>query len=513
MPVSNTQFYGINKGGAQVIDPTSGAQQGFAQMLARQQQQRQQELKQLTDQQAQLKPDGLRNDADRQDFFNQVQDWRNKSIGAMNERDPYKKSLAQSQAQQAYMQAQNTVAKSKQAAATWAPVASVLADPTKRYEYGDDAVKEFMANNQRGVNDKAYNPNPYSLKSAPDIDYFNKNTKAINDGLINNAVKTVTLGPVSKDGVGNPIQYQTEGQKIDPMAENGLAHQIANRASFINGVPVDARYFNALKGRNADLFADVKSEDDMHNAINLAAAREAHQGQLYKPGASSIYKNGETDTDKLQLAKDKWDYEGKHPHITFGQIQNQQPLPFEHNYVAPIQKGGVPAINNVLKLASPAQFRDGEKPVATVTPDGMYKIDVPDQVDLKKNGQDIIKANKEAKADYEKAGGTEGSLWWKKKVPWEQSQAYKDLTDDESNNPYVTKKSGEPIYMDPGNPIDIQTKAQLLADRLHIPVDKINTMLGGTGKHGLNTDIKQQLSNPQKTVKPTKGNPLGLNLP
>lgn len=149
---NNAALYGVGKGSAQVID-NSNLVGGFGQLLAKQQAQRQLELKQLTDEQAQLKPDGLRNDADRQDFFNQVNDWRNKAITAMNERDPYKKSLAQSQAQQAYMQAQSLVNQSKQQAAQEAAFGTQLLNPAIRDRYNDDAVKNYLANKQLGVRD------------------------------------------------------------------------------------------------------------------------------------------------------------------------------------------------------------------------------------------------------------------------------------------------------------------------------------------------------------------------
>lgn len=486
MPTNNTQFYGTNKGAAQVID-NSGVDNAFGGLLVKQQQQRQLELKQLTDQQAQLKPDGLRNDADRQDFFNQTQNWRQRSIDAMNESDPYKKSLLKSQADQAYMGAQNTIAKSKQAAATWAPIANILADPTKRYEYDDNAVKEFTANNQRGVNDAAYNPNPFTLKSAPDIDYFNKNTKAINDGLINNAVKTTTLSPISKDGVGNPIQYQTEGQRIDPMAENGLAHQIANRASFINGVPVDARYFNALKARNSDLFGNVQTEDDMHNAINLAAAREAHSGQLYKPGASSIYKNSSTDDDKYELFKKEQLFRQLHP--SYAVANNQAPNTVQ-NYVSDMYNGNQQAGKTFASLIPNNGFKQGEQPDFNIV-NGKHILTIPAEYDPKTLNQMNVDKQRYALSP-QKQGGILG--FGGTPIPYEQSDAFT-----KNQGKYVPKKSAQTIELPRTSDVDYRAKAIEVANNNGIPVSAINEEGGGH-----NQAIQQKI----KQVKPQVNSPV-----
>lgn len=500
----NTNLYSIGKGGAQILDTTSGAQQGFAQILARQQAQRQQELKQLTDQQVLLKPDGLRNDADRQDFFKQAQDWKQKAIDASNETNPYKKSLLKSQADQAYLQAQDLVNRSKQQAVKDNQFQQFAMNNATRHQLTDDAVAKGLANANTGVNSPGL-INDYSiLQRAPDIAAFEKRVKDLNENRLNNTQENYKLGPLT--AVGNTKQT--------PITKYKQADAQTQALDYLNEATINPEFANVLQHKYPQIYQGAQTEQQMHEAHALASAQLVKDNPLYKDMGTTFSKQdtSETDVERLALFKQEQLYRQQHP--SYGQAQSGQPLPFEHNYVAPIQKGGLPAIQKILSLASPTQFREGEKPIPTLGSDGMYKIDVPDQTDLKKNGNDIIKANKQAELNYNKSPSKTGNIFSsnRKIIPWKESDDYKDLISDEANNPYVVKKTGEPIYMDPSNPIDIQTKAQILADRLHIPVDKINTMLGGTGKHGLNSDIKQQLANPTKTGKPTKTNPLGLDL-
>lgn len=480
MPTNNASLYGLNRGAAQVIDTTSGAQQQFGQILARQQQQRQLELKQLTDQQAQLKPDGLRNDADRQDFFNQVNDWRNKSIAAINERDPYKKSLAQSQAQQAYMQAQQTVSKSKEQGVRDNAFNQFAMNNATRHQLTDDAIQKGLANVNVGVNDPKIINDYSTLQRAPDYEAFDKKVKELQTGAMNNAVEQDVLGkPVTV--AGNSMIPWSKVKNVDAQ---GLAHQYMNEATFRPDFAV------ALEARYPDLYANAKTDDDFHVAHALAATRLANEQELSRTVNTGYNNAKDTDAQKLTLFKQEQLFRQQHPSIAT--VNAQQPQPFEHNFVATIQKGGVPAVQKMLSFAPSEQFEPDKKPEVTQDSNGIIKIAPPDQVELKKNGADIIKANAAAKAEYEKKPEHNGWFGTGTAKTWEESSGYLDPTVEE-NNPYKSRKAVEPIYIDPNNPIDIQTKAAILADKLHIPVTKINAMLGGTGGHGLNSDVKQQM--------------------
>lgn len=280
MPTDNTQFYGIGKGSAQVIDTTSGALGQFANLLAKQQAQRQLELKQLADQQAQLKPDGLRNDADRKYFFDQVNDWRTKSIAAQNERDPYKKALAQSGAQKAYMEAQNTVSQSKQQAAKDNAFQTFAMNNTTRHQLTDDAIQKGLANNKLGVND----PNLIdysSLQRAPNLDAFNKRLKDLNEARLNNAKEDYKLGAVQS--IGNTKQTPVTKYKQVKSDDQAL--------DYLNEATVNHDFANVLQNKYPQIYANVQTEDDLHKAHAIASTQLANENPLYKDYGTSFVKN------------------------------------------------------------------------------------------------------------------------------------------------------------------------------------------------------------------------------
>lgn len=501
MTTNNSQFYGINKGSAQVIN-TDGVLGQFGQMLAKQQAQRQLELKQLTDQQAQLKPDGLRNDADRKDFFSQANDWKQKKIAAMNERDPYKKSLLNSQADQSFMQAQSTVSQSKQQAAKDLAFNQFAMNDATRHQLTDDAVTKGLANAEVGVND------PRLIKEYSSLGRQVDHKKIIDqlDAADKDALKQSPWGtPTIKNMTvaGRQAAFINNSRTLDPKDR--------------------AQMFSQMYDTNRDFpkfFNDVYPQ--IYNNPNLSPEqqKQAAIGQYIKDsGDVSEYSAPQ---EKAGLAPDKfyahYNYELAHPKANAA--QTNAPTPIQHNYVAPIVDQGMPAVDKFIRLAPKTQFREGEAPVIKDN-NGYIDITMPDQVELKKNGQDIIKANKQAKKDYEDAGGKEGGFLGigAKKTPWEQSDTKKDLDLNEDNNPYKVLKPGQNITLDRSDPIDLNAKAAALARDYKIPVEQINSMAGGKGKHGLNQDIQRQLSTATKAsyqhvqqAKDSKGNTVNLGL-
>lgn len=500
MPISNASLYGLGKGAAQVIN-TDGVLGQFSQMLAKQQAQRQLELKQLTDQQAQLKPDGLRNDADTKLFFDNANDWKQKKIAAMNERDSYKKSLLNSQADQAYLQAQNTVSKSKMQAAKDTAFHQFAMNDATRHQITDDAVQKGLGNSKLAWND----PNLVdydTLQRQVDHNKVIKGLDAIDSaGLKQSPWGTPTLKNMTV--AGRQATFINNSRTFDPN------DRIQAYAQQYKADRDTKQFFN-------DLYPDIYKDQTLNEDQRMQAAL----GRYVKDaGDVSEYSAPQ---EKAALAPDKfyahYNYELAHPKANAA--QTNAPTPIQHNYVAPIVDQGLPAVNKFVRLAPKTQFREGEAPVIKDN-NGYIDITMPDQVELKKNGQDIIKANKQAKKDYEDAGGKEGGFLGigAKKTPWEQSETYKDLQADEANNPYKIVKQGQTVTLDRSDPIDLNAKAAALARDYKIPVEQINSMAGGKGKHGLNSDIQRQLESPAKgsyqhvqQAKDSKGNTVNLGL-
>lgn len=487
MPVSNSQFYGIGKGAAQVIDTTSGAQNQFANLLQRQQQQRQLELKQLTDQQAQLKPGNLRNSDELNDFLNYQKDWRQNSIDAINERDPYRKSLAQSKADMAYQKAQNFVARSKQAQLADQQVGTTLADPVKRYGYSPDAVNQYTSNLNTSIDNPKFIKNVgVTLQAAPDYDYFNKQNKGINDKLIAGATQQYSWDKPIKDPSGKMLQPWTLGQTIDPMAENGLAHQISNQATG------DARYLNALHARNPELFANVKNEDDLHMAINLAATKEAKQGELYRKVGHGLDKPTATDAEKLALSNAEWDYKGKHPHVTYTQANNQSPNVVQ-NYVSGMFGGDEGAGKAFTGLIPTTGMKPGEKPDFNIV-NGQHVITIPAKYDTK-----TLKQMETDKQHYESNPQKAGSVlgFGGTPIPYEQSDKYKKLLKN-----YIPKEPAQSIPL-PTDEIGYRAKTAEIASKNGVPISAINEQGGGHNKaiqEKLHTDQKPSPAKPDNTT-------------
>jgi hypothetical protein len=482
--LDNSSLYGLGKGAAQVIDTTSGAQQQFSQLLARQQQQRQLELKQLTDQQAQLKPGALRNQEELNDFLKYQNNWRQQSINAINEKDPYKKSLAQSQADMAYQQAQNFVARSKQAQQEDQGVYTNLADPTKRYQYAPGAVDQFAANRQLSVDNPKFVKNiGTTLQAAPDYDYFTKTTKGINDKLIGGATQQYSWDKPILDPTGKKLQPWTLGQTIDPMAENGLAHQIANQAT------ADPKYLAALHARNPDIFAKVQTPDDLHVAINLAAAKEAQQGELYRKVGHGIEKPSETNAEKLALFKQEQDYRVAHP--SYAQ-QNQQAPNTVQNYVSDAYKGNEQAGKAFAGLIPTAGMKPGEKPDFNIV-NGEHVLTVPAKYDTKTLKQMEIDKQRYAN-NPQKNGGFLG--FGGTPVPYEQSDQYK-----KNQAKYIPKEPAQTVTL-PHDEVGYRAKMAEVANKTGLPIGAVNEAGGGHNKA-----IQQQL----KSVKQSTTTPQDFN--
>lgn len=296
MATNNAQFYRQGYGDATVLN-TSGIDNAFAQALAKQQAQRQQELKVLTDQQAQLKPDGLRNDADRKDFFDKVNNWRTQAVQASNEKDPYKRSLLKSQADQSYLQAQDLVGKSKQAAQNEHGFSTQLLNPAIRDRYTPDVVDKYLANKNLSVNDPNYvkDFNAYEqvadhTKTLDEIDKINKNLLANaqwgTPTLLNKKVGNRNATFINNSRTVNPqVQVDAYSRKYD----------------------VDQNFRKTLQ----DLHPEIYSNPD----LSPAQQKEVALGALVKNyGPISEYKAPQ---EKVDHAPDKfyehYNYQLAHP--------------------------------------------------------------------------------------------------------------------------------------------------------------------------------------------------------
>ncbi len=469
MATNNASLYGTNRGEAAVFDlsPVTNAFNNLLQKkYAEQQRQRQQEVETLQAQQQRLNPTGLRNDADRDLFFNQVGDWREKSIAAMNERDPSKRAKAASEAQAAYMQAQDLVARSKQQAEMDKQMGGLLLDPTKRYKFAPEAVQQYQENLKRPITDANLIKNYSTLGLAPDSDYFNKQTKTFNEDLLKNAVQSVELGKKYKDAAGNLIQNQSAFQRITP---EPLAERIAGMAK------TDQKYLVALEAKHPELFKQAQSEKDLDSAINQAAMAEAQAGILSRPvGSPRIYNPQQTDAEKLALHRMMRQYDINNPTSggSGGSLTPAQVL------VTQMQTQVPGSVEKLISLAPASQYA-GKKPVIkTDASTGEHVFEFPAQV----AGKDYaaIKANTKLKQDYEKKPEKEKQPWYKSdiKIPFEKSETYKQLRPE-----IITKRPAQTYRLNPASP-DYIAKAAEMAKEQNINLNELNKIEGQKGGRG-----------------------------
>lgn len=143
---------GEGQGAAQVFQGDSGIQ-NFANILAQQKAQRQQEQAELAKNLAQAKPEGLRNDADRQDFYKQYDALKNQAIAAENEPDRFKKAMALANVKQGILNLNDFANRSKDRGNIEKQFSQRLWDNNFRNQYSDDAVKQHLGSMNLGLND------------------------------------------------------------------------------------------------------------------------------------------------------------------------------------------------------------------------------------------------------------------------------------------------------------------------------------------------------------------------
>lgn len=207
------------------------AVQAFTNVLAQQKAKRDAERQALVQQMGSLKTDGLR-DADRDDYYNAYNDWKNTAIQANNAQSNTRQKLdLQGAALQKYNQLNDFVGKSKQAGVSYLQNANQLHNDAMRHQYKDDAIDKFLA-----VKDRPMNSVEFQTYSD-----LNNLARQVDHTKVDNAIEK------SRDQALEPIvaqRFQTKGvrgdrsgtwvdqKKIIPYdGENGVYHRLLNAAT------------------------------------------------------------------------------------------------------------------------------------------------------------------------------------------------------------------------------------------------------------------------------------------
>lgn len=482
---------GIGEGGATVFNPTPAIQQ-FGNILAQQKAEKQAKDQALINQMSSLKADNIR-EADKDDYVNKYNDWKQTAINAYNLPKNSRQRLdAIAAAQSKYNDLGQFIGSSKE-------------------EKGqENSLGNMMLSNGHMFSDDAHGKVVKSMgssMSSPDFISHDKyrSLERYIDPVKQNAAFEKANGVLLKGSEwGNPIQSQgtdklgnKTGVVVHSEREVNPADILSTHAHIYDISPDTRKYIDSKYG---DIQGQTPLETKMlrlkQNAIDRGDLTSGANGQLIS-GVNEKTKP----TFKANTAPDKF-YEHHMFIVDHPAGGTQQLLPTQA-FGAAMMNGDLNTGKQFLNYAPKDQFRPGETPSINDV-NGYHVINVPDQV---VPNQKIMGDNKTAEADYNKDPEKKNTNWFGgggQRIPYKESKAYNDNESPYYHNPNEFKvvKPGYQRSLDPKNPIDYNAQLSDLSKELKIPTDQINKQVGGKAGRGLNTAIQERLK--QAPIKPTK---------
>lgn len=266
---------GINEGDATVWNPQPAIQQ-FTNLLAQRQAKQQQEQAEIAKELASVRPDGLRNDADREAFFKQYQDIKNQGIAAQYERDPMKKAMAKAQVRQGMLNLQDYVNRSKQAGQRDNAFLTTASNPETRHKLTDDSVTKGIANTKLALTDPNYQSDYTFLQRQVDHNKINDEFQKLNDY---NLKQTQWSDPIQSQGVDR------QGNKTGVVVYNQrqlTPDQILANQAHLYDVNDDVK--ESLEQRYGNIQGSTPAETKMmrirQNAIDRGDLKLGANGEL-----------------------------------------------------------------------------------------------------------------------------------------------------------------------------------------------------------------------------------------
>lgn len=467
---------GIGKGGAQVFGNNPAIDQ-FADMLAQRKAKQDKDNQFLNDQLAQnYDPSSLRNDADKQSYLKQYQTIRDQAIAAENEQNPHKKALAISEVRQQLGNLGAYAEGSKKQGLMEKQLAMEFMKNPDHYE--DDSVDKYKSGLQKEWKDPDIISNASQVERRVDPnklaeDYNKFKTDQIKPTQWSNGTHKV----YNFDGKKKEVIEQNRGVPID--GDNGAYELMLHKAS------ADPKWSKGLK----DLYPDVQTGDKTQD-LALRVRKYMHdqgdtQGWYDKPKEISM--EGQT-PDRFYS---HYNYELAHPKAGTSASNLRTPTqimiagdtdPQTGQKKTPgIVDNNPEAIQKFVSLLPKGQYGDKFDPSSVVKVDpqtGVQTWTFPEQV---KVDDKVVAKNAIAKKNYEDAGGKEGGFlgFGGKKVPWEQSDAYKALHKD----PYKQTAPAKSYTVDPNSP-DATSKIAEMGVEQHVNFKTLNDAEGQKSGHG-----------------------------
>lgn len=248
---------GLNVLGSNVVYNTTRPVNQYLQSAAKLAAQQAAEQKMLQDDLNKVKIDGVR-DADRQNYINKYQDWKDTYAKVIGTKDPVKKAELKSQFDKKALELQDFVYDSKSLAKGEQELNKVFLDPTKRDNFTDDAVLKFQKSKTLPKDDPNYIRDLTNFERRVDLSKVDDQFRQIDTDLMSRQQEgNPVTGAKVKVGnrMGTNLEYKTT---VDPKSQAynyGLAYD-NNR---------DIKY--AIKQQYKELFNTLPEEEAKTQAI------------------------------------------------------------------------------------------------------------------------------------------------------------------------------------------------------------------------------------------------------
>lgn len=452
-----------------------------------QQQQAQQQAKQqaLVSQLASLNPTGIR-DADKPDYQNKYNDWKQSVINANNlpKNSPQRlQSLAD--AQNKYDDINDFIGQSKKEALNEHAIGNQWIN--NPHLFSDDSHAKLMKSLQSPMSSSSF---------IPGSQYQNLG-RYVDDSKVDDAFDTANQTALKQTAYGNPIQsvgHDTQGNKTGVIVHNereiAPADLLTNAAHMYTVSPdikasIDKRYANI----NGDTPQQTMMLRLKQNALDRGDLTQDSDGNL-----SSEVNESTKPEFKANTQPDKF-----YAHFNYAQNNgnSNQLTPTQYliagnpkQNVNGMLQGSSEAMNRFIKLHPAGQYGDKE-PTATIDPatdEHVYSFPdqvTPDKKQIAKNATIINDYN--ANPEYNRQGGFLGMGGTKTNIPYQQSDQYKKdvASGDYKDNPVIVKKPAQVYKLDPHNPQSYISQAQAMAKDQNINTTQYNQILAKKGGHGV----------------------------
>lgn len=210
---------GLDKGGAQVFGPNP-AIATYANILQQRKLKQAQDNKYLAETLAQAKPEGLRNDADRQTFYKKYADLKTQAIAAENEKDKFKKAMALANVRQGVMDLNMYTDESKKQAARENMMGNAIMQAP--HNWTDDAVQRYRKSIAAPIGHGDVINDPTSLERRVDQDKIDKAYQDHKDLMTKNLqYDNGSYTKATEPGTGRKGAWMVQTRGIPMDGQNG----------------------------------------------------------------------------------------------------------------------------------------------------------------------------------------------------------------------------------------------------------------------------------------------------